>query len=121
MAALLHDAAEAYVCDLVRPLKYSLPEYMRIEARIQMAIAVAFNAMTGEQQSKEIKAADNRVLMTERRDVMFPSPHQWSLAKDYPPIDKRIIPADPAIAAALFMAKFVQLKAARTRMQKEVA
>lgn len=44
LQALLHDATEAYVQDLARPLKRLLPDYKEIEDRIwALAIAPKFN------------------------------------------------------------------------------
>lgn len=40
--ALLHDAAEAYVGDVVSPLKCMLPGYKEIEARVHDAVLRAF-------------------------------------------------------------------------------
>src|SRR5690349_6806238 len=37
MQGLLHDATEAYVNDLARPLKDLLPEYKEIEMRVWLA------------------------------------------------------------------------------------
>lgn len=39
---LLHDASEAYVGDMISPLKKRMPEYRRIERRVQKAIAERF-------------------------------------------------------------------------------
>lgn len=39
---LLHDASEAYVVDLPRPIKRQLPEYAEIEGLVQFAIAEHF-------------------------------------------------------------------------------
>ncbi len=41
--ALLHDAAEAYVGDVIKPLKVLLPEYNKIERNIQQAIFEKFD------------------------------------------------------------------------------
>ena len=40
---LLHDATEAYVGDMVRPLKVMLPKYTEIECKIKEVIGKRFN------------------------------------------------------------------------------
>ena len=42
LACLLHDAGEAYLYDLIRPVKGLLPEYARVEARLLETIWNAF-------------------------------------------------------------------------------
>jgi uncharacterized protein len=42
VAALLHDAAEAYMCDIPTPLKRLIPEYKVIEDRLMRVIHRAF-------------------------------------------------------------------------------
>jgi hypothetical protein len=42
-AILLHDAAEAYIGDVVKPLKALSPWYMEIESRFERAIATRFD------------------------------------------------------------------------------
>jgi 5'-deoxynucleotidase YfbR-like HD superfamily hydrolase len=43
MVALLHDASEAYIGDMIKPLKVMLPEFQKIENRLQEVIFEAFN------------------------------------------------------------------------------
>src|SRR5690349_636686 len=40
--ALLHDATEAYVGDMVRPLKHHMPDYRQIEDNLMEVIAERF-------------------------------------------------------------------------------
>lgn len=41
-AVFLHDAAEAYVGDMVKPLKNMMPEFANVERRLESAIEKAF-------------------------------------------------------------------------------
>jgi hypothetical protein len=75
MAGLLHDAAEAYLGDLVSPVKALLPDYLELERRWNLAIGERFGL--GDQlanQHEAIKAADAVALATERRDLMPANP-----------------------------------------------
>lgn len=42
LAALLHDAAEAYIGDMIKPLKVHLPFYCEVEERIMKVIFEAY-------------------------------------------------------------------------------
>jgi hypothetical protein len=42
LAALLHDASEAYLCDIPSPIKKLLPDYHRIENKVMSVIADKF-------------------------------------------------------------------------------
>lgn len=43
IAALLHDASEAYLCDMPKPIKDQLPGYLELEDKIMEVIAKKFN------------------------------------------------------------------------------
>lgn len=68
---LLHDAPEAYLVDLPRPIKrHSLlgAEYMKIERGIMAAIAMRFR-LRGD-IPKEVHEADDLILAWEKRDLV---------------------------------------------------
>lgn len=43
LEGLLHDASEAYLNDIAKPLKEILPDYRKIEAKVNSVIAKKFN------------------------------------------------------------------------------
>lgn len=67
LAGLLHDAAEAYIGDVVSPLKTLLTEYKEIEAVVERCIASKY-ALTYP-WPEEIHLADKAVLAMEFRFV----------------------------------------------------
>jgi uncharacterized protein len=81
---LLHDAAEAYVGDMVSPLKKIMSEYKEVEANISRVVADVFGLLYPE--PLEVKKADLSVLSAEREQVLHASYGPWY--KDFP------LPAD---------------------------
>lgn len=62
LEALLHDATEAYLVDVPRPVKYLMPDYRVYEARLQEVIDEKFNL---KPHSKALKEIDSRLLVSE--------------------------------------------------------
>lgn len=104
--ALLHDAAEAYVGDMVSPLKDLLPGFKAIEARIWMAIAARFEIAA--RMPASIKEADLVLMATERRDLLPPGT-PWPSLEGIQPLPNRIVPWPPAFARLAFKRRFKQL------------
>lgn len=77
LAGLLHDAAEAYVQDITRPLKQVLEGHRAVEARVWEVIAERFG-LPGL-LPPEVKEADMRMLATEAEYLMLPPPRPWNL------------------------------------------
>ena len=50
LACLLHDASEAYLSDIIRPVKQNFPQYMKIEKKLQETI---WNQYLGETLTQE--------------------------------------------------------------------
>lgn len=73
---LLHDASEAYLPDVLTPLKPDLKGFGEIEDRVMRAVVAAFKLP--ETPPPELKAIDRRLLMTERRDLLAEQPASWS-------------------------------------------
>jgi 5'-deoxynucleotidase YfbR-like HD superfamily hydrolase len=109
LTGLLHDATEAYINDLSRPLKLIVPQYGEFEhTRLWPVIAARYDLP--DVLPPCIKEADNIALVTERRDLM-PKPvgmtTEWAWAKDIPALKERIKPLeDWREARALFMARY---------------
>jgi hypothetical protein len=77
--ALMHDGAEAYCHDLIRPIKRCVVGYHEVEARNSDAIALRFNlGLPGIWASKIIKDADNAMLLAEQGALMGPAPRKWA-------------------------------------------
>lgn len=71
LEGLLHDASEAYLSDLARPIKMSpgLGEvYREVEGRLEKVIAEKYGLLYP--MSPEVKAADSQLLMEEKEVLM---------------------------------------------------
>jgi hypothetical protein len=103
--ALLHDAAEAYVCDLPRPLKRMLPQYKEIEDRVHEAICKRFGLPSEIPQF--VKDADNQLLAIE--GISFMS-KDWRDAGAPPTEEGTTIEAwSQAYAKLMFKEVFISL------------
>jgi hypothetical protein len=112
MAMLLHDAAEAYIGDLAKPIKRDtrLGESWRVmEDRIQEQVQLAFGYKVPNKARQ--KVWDNRVLLAEADDLVN---QDWLLAlRDrlrltrYP--EDTIITMGPTAAEAMFLRRYLEL------------
>lgn len=107
LIGLLHDAAEAYVGDMIRPLKRSLPAFQSAETLVALAIGERFGVRLDLLPSM-VEEADNRLLSTEARDIVLGGGRTWNLP--LPPfVGMRIEPVGPKEAEALFLARWNEL------------
>lgn len=114
LAGLLHDAAEAYVGDVVGPLVHRLPAFREIERRILDAVAARFGVARWQFDTAEVRHADAVALLTERASLLPPSPHPW--AEDLAharPLRRRIVPLAPVEARGRFLQRLHDLTTAR--------
>ena len=71
LLCLLHDAAEAYISDVAKPLKPFIPQFKEIEQNIQAAIYVALRVRPPNAiEASMIKQVDTIMLITEARKLM---------------------------------------------------
>ena len=117
LAALMHDASEAYMGDCISPLKQMLPEYKKIENGIMQTL---FNHLSLDYPlHSEIKRADIRALATEKRDLMQTpnEPKYWSSLDSITPSDVLTLPMDPQQAKQAFLDRYFELQAQRLNAQ----
>jgi len=106
---LLHDAAEAYLADVAKPIK-SLPEFAPFRAaeeKLMRVIAKRFGLSWPEPES--VKVADVRALATERRDLMLPPPKSWKSTERVEPFAEKLFSWTPTRAEAEFLEAWDQL------------
>ena len=106
--ALLHDAAEAFIGDVTRPLKQLLPEYKAIEANVEDAIATRFGLSRAYRDV--IKAADLSVLAAEQAQVMAPGTNSWAEAAGIVAAPVTVRYLSPRIARREFLDRFRSLR-----------
>lgn len=86
LALLMHDAAEAYIGDMVRPLKASMREFRMTEQRILVALATQFkfgDVLLDGRWYTRLRHLDDTALAWEARDYM--GDPEWGLALPTPP------------------------------------
>lgn len=105
---LLHDAAEAYLTDLPRPVKKQMPLFEELEDRLLAVIMKHFGLPPT--MPAAVRKADDDLLATEARDLMGKPPQPWSFGGST--LDQTITPLLPAAAEQAFLARFAALTGA---------
>jgi hypothetical protein len=105
LTGLLHDATEAYVVDIPRPLKPYLTGFKEIEHTVWRAIATRFGCP--EELPPEIKVADNAMLLIEQAKNMAPPPADWCIPGE--PANVPIACWQPDVAEQMFLRRFKEL------------
>lgn len=112
LVALLHDATEAYVVDVPRPLKRMLSNYAEFEEKSWLAICEKFQL--DPDMPTSVKLADNTVLLAERDELMLPpEAGSWAWASGLVAAPVRILALAPEKAKQLFLRRFAELQALR--------
>lgn len=108
MAGLLHDASEAYMCDVAAPIKQAeiFEGYRWAERYLQITILNRFGLDGNLPES--VKVADLRMLATEALQLLGPR-DDWDLTVYGEPYPFRIAALDPTRARSLFMRRYFEL------------
>lgn len=104
---LLHDAEEAYLVDMPRPLKRSgkLDAFIEFQHKVQKAVCKRFGLP--EKEPASVKRADTVLLATEARDLMSPLHPDWRQPTE--PLPFKIEPWSPQQAQENFLKRFNEL------------
>lgn len=108
--ALLHDAAEAYLCDVPSPVKPNLPGFYAIESKVEAAIAESLG-LPSLDKTPLIDEMDTRILVDECEVVMGVNSLDWA-RQHGPKVGLRICAWTPRDAEDLFMSRFWSLRGA---------
>ena len=105
-AALMHDAAEAFIGDMVKPLKEIMPAYRAIEKRVETAIFARFNVP--DPLPRAVREADITMLATEQLYLMR-NKDDWDWTRGYEPADIKLECWKPDRAKEAFLRRFDEL------------
>ena len=107
LLGLLHDASEAYLVDLPRPVKRQVEGYSELERVCMQAIIEKYDLHEAVRFLDRVKEADEILLATEQRDLMSTPPDDWRLSQA--PLPSKIVPWSPKQARAAFHLRFQRL------------
>lgn len=104
--ALLHDGAEAFICDMPKPLKEMLPDYQEVENRVEAAVFARFSLPS--KMDRSIKLADITMLATEQQQLMS-NFHDWEWTKGHEPANLEIQALTPPAAREFFLSEYYNI------------
>ena len=102
-SVLLHDAPEAYLGDLISPVKAACRDYRVLEDVVAGVITARFKLNTEAGARDMVHRCDLIALATERRDLIASGPN-WPVLAGVEPWPERIEPLSHTAARELFMA-----------------
>lgn len=104
LRALLHDAAEAYINDINKPLKVTLGDRLtNLEAKIEAAVFAKYGLGQWDvEEFKEVKRCDLALAATEARDLINGNEFTYVGV----PLKETIQPMGPLYAEAMFLERF---------------
>lgn len=102
---LLHDAGEAYLVDVPRPIKPFLTGFKELENNVMRAVCDHFGLP--HEEPPEVKRIDTAILADEMAQIMGPPPAGWNLPEH--PIGIQIQGWSPEVSKMNFLSRFYYL------------
>ncbi len=112
LLGLMHDASEAYLGDVVRPLRLLIRDYQTLESAWNKVILRKFQ-VTGDHT--EVKEADNHILSLEISALTYSKGGGWPDFSSPRMPGITIDPWTPALARRVFIAYYYGLANAKRR------
>jgi uncharacterized protein len=106
LCTLMHDATEAYIGDMVSPLKAVILQFKEIEQNLWEVIAKKYNLP--QHLPQEVKLADMQMLKKEK-EVLLPSTAPWDFLEGVQKADVRIYPWSQEDSYTEFLRRFDSL------------
>lgn len=109
--ALLHDASEAYLGDMVRPLKHTpeMTPYRVAEDLVQRAVFERFGITSTPESHAAIKVVDDRILLDEINELMHTPSAYTERMRQVEPLGVTINGLPPSVAKRVFLDCFFDL------------
>lgn len=110
---LLHDSAEAYIGDMIRPIKHqpNMHEFRRAEHLIEAAVAKKFGLVWTPEITAAVKEIDNRILINEIKELSAAPENYLStpLLRNLKPLGRHLYCWTPERAEDCFLHHFENL------------
>jgi 5'-deoxynucleotidase YfbR-like HD superfamily hydrolase len=106
LCALMHDATEAYIGDMVSPLKAVIPQFKEIEQNLWEVIAKKYNLP--KYLPEEVKLADMQMLKAEKK-YLLPETDPWDFLEGIRETNLYIEPWTSEYSNWRFMQSFKEL------------
>ena len=106
---LMHDGVEAYISDIPRPVKNSIPELEAAELLVELVYAKKFR--TSAKLCPPFKELDKRIVVDEKRALMVAgSDHVWEPYNRLVPLGVEIVGLVPEVAERRFLDLYAALR-----------
>lgn len=111
LEGLLHDASEAYLADVIRPLKkapqFAASGYPEHEARLMAVIFEKFGVHSTPESAAAVKEIDDRIIHDEAAALMATPEQRWN--DRGAPLGITVLGVPPDQAEEMFLARFEDL------------